>query len=254
MTDEEKEVLNEQDNNAQSNNNKQDNDNKKRRVIVSSICAILLLVIILLLILFGLKNCKGCASDIPNISSQKHDYNEEKLDDKFKAIVNAYRVGPGSSEPDNIVEVEAVSYIDNYSSGTYSLSITVLSESNKVYEYKAVDAYYPEDKSRYDNLISYLLLDDTPDELSLGDINTSYSCNEYKKIEETISTDKVCKYIITSNNSNTKKYIDGFYYLNNEYHIYQHQEYSGTDPFINKATQVVGPNDPLYGYYQYLNK
>ena len=110
--------------------------------------------------------------------------------------------------------------------------------------------YYPEDKSRFDNLISYLLLEDTPDIFTNGDLETTFSCDPFIPTIEAITTDKVYKYVISNNIVGTIKYIDGFYYENNQYYVYHHQEMADNNPFAKEPNQLVGLDDPLYGYYQ----
>ena len=143
-----------------------------------------------------------------------------------------------------------LSYIDDYDSGSFSLSISVLSETGRVYLYTADNVSYPEDKSKFDNLVSYLLLEDTPDIFD-GD---NFALETFNKTEEVISTDKVCKYVISSNISGTSSYLDGFYFENNNYYVYQNKEVTNDNPFGETATMVIEPSSTLYPYYQRLNK
>ena len=229
-------------------NNQQENKKKNIKKFLLIFFLFDLIVAIIFLLFLGIQRCSGPSSH--NSSNPSINYDVEKLDNKFKSIVNSYRLGPGGMSADNIVEVEAVTYIDNYDSGSFSLSITVLSESNKVYLYTANNVSYPEDKSKFDNLVSYLLLEDTPDIFD-GD---NFALETFNKTEEVISTDKVCKYVISSNISGTASYLDGFYFENNNYYVYQNKEVTNDNPFGEAATMVIEPSDPLYPYYQSLNK
>ena len=238
----------------------QNKENKKtlKTVIISVICTLLFIIILLLLVILGMKRCapnnSGASTSSEQPSGPKYDYDTVKLNDKFKAIVKGYMDGPGGMDPDNITEVKSVTYIDNYDDGNFSLNISVLSESNKLYVYKAHKAFYPEDKSGFDNLISYLLLDDTPNIFTEGDpLETEFSCNTFIPTTEVMTTDKQCRYVISNNIAGTIKYFDGFYFDNNQYHVYHHQEYNvDTNPFTKQADMVVGLDHPLYGYYQSL--
>ena len=254
----------EQDNkqNKQDQKEQKKEENKKtlKTVIISVICTLLFIIILLLLVILGLKRCapnnNGVSTSSEPSSGPKYDYDTVKLNDKFKAIVTSYMNGPGGMDPDNITEVKSVTYVDNYDDGNFSLNISVLSESNKLYVYKAYKAFYPEDKSGFDNLISYLLLDTTPNVFVDGDpLETEFSCNTFIPTTEVITTDKQCRYVISNNIAGTIKYFDGFYFDNNQYHVYHHQEYNvDTNPFTKQADMVVNLDHPLYGYYQSLLK
>ena len=229
-------------------NNQQDNKKKNVKKFLFIFFLFDLVVAIIFLLFLGIQRCSGPSSH--NSSNPSINYDVEKLDNKFKSIVNSYRLGPGGMASDNIIEVEAVTYTDNYDGGNFSLSITVLSETGRVYLYIANNVSYPEDKSRFGNLVSYLLLEDTPDIFD-GD---NFALETFNKTEEVISTDKVCKYVISSNISGTATYLDGFYFENNNYYVYQNKEVTNDDPFGEAATMVIEPSNPLYPYYQSLNK
>ena len=247
--------------NKQDQKEQKQEENKKalKTVIISVICTLLFIIILLLLVLLGLKKCanvpdNGASTSSEQPSGPKYDYDTVSLNDKFKAIVKGYMDGPGGMDPDNITEVKSVTYVDNYNDGNFSLNISVISESNKLYVYKAYKAFYPEDKSGFDNLISYLLLDTTPNVFVDGDpLETEFSCNTFIPTTEVITTDKQCRYVISNNIAGTIKYFDGFYFDNNQYHVYHHQEYNvDTNPFTKQADMVVSLDHPLYGYYQSL--
>ena len=239
---------------------KEENKKTLKTVISSIVCTLLFIIILLLLILLGLKKCAStnngglALSEAP--SGPKYNYDNVKLDDKFKKIVQTHLDGPGGI-PDTVSEVKIVTYTNNYDDGYFTLNITALSESNNLYLYNAIKVYYPDDKSSFDNLISYLLLDDTPDNIfTLGKASISeYNCYSFIPTSEVINTDKQCKYIISNSNSGLVKYFDGFYYENNQYNIYHHQEYIiDTNPFISQPDMVVNLEHPLYSYYQELSK
>ena len=200
----------EQENKKNTKEEKQE-ENKKtlKTVIISVICTFLFIIILLLLILLGLKKCARVPDNSGLSSSEqpsgpKYDYDTVSLNDKFKAIVKGYMDGPGGMDSDTITEVKAVTYTDNYDDGNFSLNISVLSESNKLYVYKAYKAFYPEDKSGFDNLISYLLLDTTPNVFVDGDpLETEFSCNTFIPTTEVMTTDKQCKYVISNNIAGT---------------------------------------------------
>ena len=250
--------LEQQEQKQESKEQKQE-ENKKtlKTIIISVICTLLFVVILLLFVILGLKRCaptnNGGNTSSEQPSGPKYDYDTTLLNDKFKAIVKGYMDGPGGMDPDNITEVKSVTYVDNYDDGNFSLNISVISESNKLYVYKVHKAFYPEDKSGFDNLISYLLLDSTPDVFVDGDLETEFGCNTFIPTTEVVTTDKQCRYVISNNTAGTIKYFDGFYFDNNQYHVYHHQEYDvATDPFTKQVDMVVNLDHPLYGYYQSL--
>ena len=234
----------------ENNNTNNQQENKKKNIKKFLIIFFLfdLVVALIFLLFLGIQRCSGPRSNPP--SNPPHNYDVEKLDNKFKNIVHSYRLGPGGMASDNIIEVEAVTYTDNYDSGNFSLSISVLSETGRVYLYTANNVSYPEDKSKFDNFVSYLLLEDTPDIFD-GD---NFALETFNKTEEVISTDKVCKYVISSNISGTASYLDGFYFENNNYYVYQNKEVTNDNPFGETATMVIEPSSPLCPYYQSLNK
>ena len=243
---------------------KEENKKTLKTVVTSVICTLLFVIILLLLILLGLKKCGARVPDIgddTSISSEppsgpKYDYDTNKLNDKFLAIVESYMNGPGGMDPDKPVAVKAVTYTDNYEAGNFSLNISVISTNNKLYIYKAYKAFYPNDKSNFDNLMSYLLLEDTPNIFTDGDpLETEFSCGTFNPTTEVITTDKECHYVISNDTGGTYKYFDGYYYQDNQYNVYHHHEYVvDTNPFIGQPDMVVDLDNPLYGYYQELSK
>ena len=255
--------LDKQDKQEQKEQKKEENKKTLKTVVTSVICTLLFIIILLLLILLGLKKCGASVPDIgddTSISSEppsgpKYDYDTNKLNDKFLKIVESYMNGPGGMDPDKPVAVKVVTYTDNYEAGNFSLNISVISTNNKLYLYKAYKAFYPNDKSNFDNLISYLLLEDTPNIFTDGDLETDFSCGMFNPTTEVITTDKECHYVISNDTGGTHKYFDGYYYQDNQYNVYHHQEYIvDTNPFTNQPDMVVDLDHPLYGYYQELSK
>lgn len=225
-------------------------DNKDLRkytlkiVITTVISTLLFIAALLLFVLFGLKNCSGGRCESSNQSSlvMKYDYDVVKLDNKFKAIVKSYREDVNGFSGDTLSEVKAVTYVDDYDNGKFSLSISVTNTTDKLYFYKLENCSYPSNKDSFNNLIEYLLLDDTPNIFLDGDA----SVGECTLVNETINTNKECKYVISSNGAN--KYVDGFCFENNKYYIYQH-ELMTSNPFEQSASEILDTNDCLYRYY-----
>ena len=144
MSDEE---LERQDKQEQKEEKKELGKRDLKIVITSIVCTLLFIIILLLLVLLGLKKCNNDNSNFSSSSgsssSIKYDYDTVSLNDKFKRIVKGYMDGPGGMDSDNITEVKAISYIDNYNDGYFSLNISAISENNKLYVYNANKAYYP---------------------------------------------------------------------------------------------------------------
>ena len=172
-------------------------ENKKalKTVVTSVICTLLFIIILLLLVLLGLKKCMGRVpdngGDLSSSSSEppsgpKYDYDTTSLNDKFKKIVQTHFDGPGGIV-DTVKEVKVVTYDDQYDDGYFSLDITVLTDSNNLYLYQAFKAYYPEDKSTFDNVISYLLLDTTSDIPSLPSVKILSEVVSSNKYDMTLS-------------------------------------------------------------------
>ena len=224
----------------------QDNDDKKKTlktVITTIICTLLFIIILLLLILLGLKKCARDNSGLPSSSepdsSIKYDYDVNKIDDVFKKIVENQLIVDGFDE-DPLKDVISVTYSDTTTS--FNLNIEVRSDT-KVYYYRLSNYPY----SGFDNFVPYLLSLDLNTKLSLDE--GSISLDTYLPTLETITTDKQCKYLISTNMSGTTKYFSGYYYQDNQYFIYQHQELT-SNPFSEISNQVINLDSPLYGYYR----
>lgn len=210
---------------------------------ISVFCTLLFIIILLLFVLFGLQKCssRSSGSSMGNSSSMKYNYDNEKIDNTFKSIVKNQLFVDGFDD-DTLTDVISVTYSDT--SASFNLNIEVRSDT-KVYYYRLSNYPY----SGFDNFVPYLLSLDLNTKLSLneGDI----SIDTYLPTSETITTDKQCKCLISSDMSATNKYFSGFYYQNNEYYIYQHIELT-SNPFSETPNQIIGLDSPLYGYFQKL--
>lgn len=218
----------------------QKEDKNKNKVVVPVI-TILLLIILILLILFGLKNCKGCSASPIDLSSSKIK-DEDDLDDKFKRMVNKEREFGGLIEEVN--KVIAITYKDNYPNN-FSINITAAS-NNYLYHYELNDYSYPINKSGYKDMVSYILSIDISNRLDGGILNTTIITNDK------IINDKEAKYIVSTNEMGSIKYLSGYYLKNNEYHIYNKKIINSEDPFNEVEDQLIKQNDQLYNYYQSL--
>lgn len=215
------------------------------KIVITSIVCTLLFIIILLLLLLGLKKCNkdnsGLSSSSGPYSSIKYDYDVDKIDGVFKKIVKNQLIVDGFDE-DPLKDVISVTYSDTTTS--FNLNIEVRSDT-KVYYYRLSNYPY----SGFDNFVPYLLSLDLNTKLSLNE--GSISLDTYLPTLETITTDKQCKYLISSNMSGTDKYFSGYYYQDNQYYIYQHQELT-SNPFNEASNQIINLDSPLFGYYHYL--
>ena len=118
-----------------------------------------------------------------------------------------------------------------------SANVTIV--NNALYAYHINNSSYPDDKSGYDNLISYLLLDNTPDIFD-GD----KSLDVLSISPDSIDTDITHNCIITQNDLGTVKYLVGVYY--------QNKELTTSHPFSMEADQIIRNGDSLFSYYQSL--
>ena len=239
----------------QQNKQEQKEDGKEKReqtlkvVITSSICTLLFIVILLLLVLLGLKKCQPVSNgDTSNSSSSSQPVDTERnnrITDVFKDIVNKQMQLDGF-DSDDIKNVVAVIYEDNYPT-QFGLNIIVNSET-KVYYYYASDVNYPEDKSGYDNFVSYLLMN-TSNHVLNGDITLSLS----DKTNEVINTSKTSYKAIISKSASNDKYLSGFYYENNNFFVYQKRLIvDSQEPFTGVGNQRIDNLSPLYDYYRDL--
>ena len=92
------------DNKQEANQDKIDNEKTLKTVLITIICTLLFIVVLLLLVLLGIKQCSRASNSSISSSEQssgpKYNYDNEKLDNKFKAIVKSYMDGPGCLDPD----------------------------------------------------------------------------------------------------------------------------------------------------------
>ena len=246
MTDEENKELEQIDKQEVKEEKKEQGKHDLKVVVTSIVCALLFIIILLLLVLLGLKKCNKDNSGLPSSggsldSSIKYDYDVNKIDDVFKKIVKNQLHVDGFDE-DPLKDVISVTYSDTTTS--FNLNIEVRSDT-KVYYYRLSNYPY----SGFDNFVPYLLSLDLDIKLSLNE--GTISLDTYLTTLETITTDNRCKYLISSNMSGTTKYFSGYYYQDNQYYIYQHQELT-SNPFNEASNQVINLDSPLYGYYQSL--
>ena len=68
-----------------------------------------------------------------------------------------------------------------------------------------------------------------------------------------ISTSKSNNHYAVGKNDLEEKYLSGYYYDDNGYHIYQKLLLDNTDPFTKQENQIINSNDLLYGYYKNIN-
>lgn len=224
---------------------KQENKEEKKSTLkrVLGILIILdLLLVIILLILFGLKSCKSNNSSTSSIeSSSSERYDSDELDGVFKKIVKTQMDDYGFDE-DSLLNVVAVSYVDNSSS--FDLTISVIS-STKVYIYKIENSGY----QGYDNFVSFLLVNNnnTP-------LNGVVSLNKLTISNDAVTTSKSNNHYAVGKNDLEEKYLSGYYYDENGYYIYQKLLLDNTDPFTKQESQIINSDDLLYSYYQRLIK
>ena len=224
-------------------------ENKKtiKVAIISIVCTLLLVAVILLIVIFGLKNCSNRNSNNSSdasISSSGQTYDYAKLDSAFKKIVSKQLLAD-SSTTDQLDDVLAVTYTDN--GGSFNLDISVRNTS-KVYYYHLSNSTY----TGYNNFVSYILDVDFDNVVGIPLDGDEVSVGFLSITADTITTDKVCRYAITEDGVGGTKYFDGFYFENNQYHVYQKKELVGSNPFGEPASKVIPSNDLLYGYYQSL--
>ena len=241
MTDEE---LEQQDKQEQKEEYQEERKKTLKTVITSVICTLLFVVILLLITILCLKNCSprnnnGDTSSSSSSEPEREDkYDNASLNDIFKEIVRVQALYDLEVN-ETFNDVLAVTY--EYTTTTFSLTIDVRTD-NKLYYYSISDVPYTGD-----DMFTYLLNDIS----TLPDNGPSVGYLEISSID-TITTDKACKYAISKNALGTVKYLSGFYFENNEFHIYQKKELGSNNPFNEEADQVVKTTDLLYGYYQSL--
>ena len=104
----------------------------------------------------------------------------------------------------------------------------------------------------YDNFVSYILEFDFDNKMGTPLDGDEVSINYFSISSDSISTDKECKYVITTNDLGTTKYLSGYYIDNHEYHVYLKKELIDNNPFDKATDKIITNSDYLYGYYQSL--
>ena len=247
MTDEE---LEQQDKQEQKEDNKEKRKQTLKVAITSSICTLLFIVILLLLILLGLKNCSKQSGDLTSNSSSSNeptwtDYDNPKLNDVFKKIVNEYIAFMDEEKP--LKDVMMVKYSLKEDT-KFDLSICVTSNTEEKFVY-----YYEVENKSYEGFTDpfTFLLDEHTDLF----LDATAHFETYKLLDATVNTDKnPNRYIIVSNLANTSKYFFGSYYDSGlyQYHIYDQVEYTdGINPF-NNDSEIITTDNLLFGYYHSL--
>lgn len=234
---------------------KQDNKEKHKQTIkiafISSICTLLLVIIVLLCVILGLKKCgrvsnNGVSSSNGEPSGSVYNFDNDKLDAVFKKIVSKQMIVDGF-DIDELTDVLVVTYTDN--SGSFDLGISIRSVSN-VYYYHLDNSTY----AGYDNFVSYILDFDFDNKAGRPLDGEEVSISSLSIVNETLTTDKVCKYAITENDMGSVNYLSGYYVDNNGYHVYLKKELTDNNPFDEQPDMVINNSDLLYGYYLKINK
>ena len=232
---------------------RQDNKEKRKQTFkvafISSVCTLLLIIIILLCVIFGLKKCTRVPNSGPSSSGSSsgpvYNFDNDRLDTVFKKIVYKQMLVDGF-DPAELTEVLGVTYTDN--SISFDLDISVRSISN-VYYYHLDNSIY----TGYDNFVSYILEFDFDNKVGRPLDGDEVSINYLSISNDSINTDKECKYVITTNDLGTTKYLSGYYIDNHEYHVYLKKELIDNNPFDETADKIITNSDYLYGYYQSIN-
>ena len=246
MTDEE---LDQQDKQEQKEESKEKRKQNLKIAITSSICTLLIIIILLLLILLGLKNCSKQSGDNTSSSSSSNEptwaeYDNPKLDDVFKKIVNEYIAF--MDEEKSLKGVMMVKYALKEDT-KFDLSICVTSNTEEKYVY-----YYEVENKSYAGFTDpfTFLLDEHTDLF----LDETAHFETYKELNTTVSSDKPNRYIVVSNLANTAKYFFGSYQdtAKYEFHIYDKVEYTdGVNPFNNDG-EIITTGNLLFGYYHSL--
>ena len=235
-----------------------------KTVVTSVICTLLFIITLLLLILLGLKKCAphgdiGDSSNNENTSSQYAEiYDNVTLNDVFKKIVSKH-LFINFDENKEMNNVIAVTYTDNYPN-KFDLSITASTE-DEVFFYTITNCVYQTNVDGYDNLVAYLLKQNTADHLVFmsdseeGDLDFYVDLSRANKTTaEVINTNKPNPHFATSMTPSSVKYISGYYYQDNNYYVYDRLEYTDqNNPLGNNDGTLVDDTSLLYGYYLRLS-
>ena len=214
-----------------------------KTVVISVICTLLFVILLLLLVILGLKKCQpqGNTSSNNDSSSEIYNYDKAKLDTVFRTIVSKHMKAEVFDD-DTLTDVLAVTYTDDGAS--FDLDISVRSTS-KIYYYHLDNSSY----TGYDNFVSYILDVDYESKVGIPLEGDEANLTFLPIVADTITTDKPCKYAITENYAGTAKYLSGFYYDDNGFHVYLKKELVSSSPFDEEADKVIGSSDILFGYY-----
>ncbi len=146
---------------------------------------------------------------------------------------------------EDLSQIIAVTYTDNYPN-SFDLDITAASENN-VYFYSASSVNYPNDKIGFDDWSSYLK------QINPGSLNGTVNLSKETISETEIETEKYGKWVVSTDGTN-EKHISGYYFENNEYHVYQKVAViENVDPFTSDAKQIFKSNkqEDAFGYAFY---
>ena len=248
MTDKE---LEQQDKQEQKEEHKEERKKTLKTVITSVICTLLFVVILLLLVILCLKNCSPRPNNNDSSSSSEPEptwteYDNPKLTNVFKEIVNTY-LDFNMGETKDLKDVMMVDYSDNKEETKFDLSICVTSNTEEKYVY-----YYEVENKSYAGFTDpFTFLLDEHTDLFLDEVA---HFETYKELNTTVSSDKPNRYIVVSNLANTAKYFFGSYQdtAKYEFHIYDKVEYTdGVNPFNNDG-EIITTGNLLFGYYHSL--
>lgn len=234
------EELEQQDKQDQSQEEKKSSSKK----VVSIFIGLDILLVIVVILLLCLKGCK-VDNNQSNTEPEIDMVRVNKITDVFKGIVKK-NIQYGGYTDDNLDRVMAITYTDNYPDN-FSLNISVTSET-KVYYCVVNDYPYEGNKEKYNDFLSYLLLDTTEYKPTKSDCEL----HPYSKTDDRVNTSKsVNKYVIGETSSEPKdNYLYGFYRENNEFYVYQDKLVEdGVDPFSSPSNQVIKSDSPLFDYY-----
>ena len=248
------EELEQQDNQEEKEVAKEGNKKSLKTIVISATCALLFIVILILLLLLGLKKCAPTTSTSSSNPSSGYTeiYDNKKLNNVFKEIVkNQRKIDTIDTDIISPKDVIAVTYIE--SDNKFNLDITISTEDNRVFFYKANNCAYKADVTGYNNLVAYILSNDEDQTLVFmgdGDI----SLEEENVTTEAISTNKPNGHFLTSVSPTSEKHTSGYYYQDNNYYVYNRLEYTDlNNPLGNDEGTLINENSLLYGYYLRLS-
>ena len=245
------EELEQQDKQEQKEECQEERKKTLKTVITSVICTLLFVVILLLLVILCLKNCSPRPNNNDSSSSSEPEptwteYDNPKLTNVFKEIVNTY-LDFNMGETKDLKDVMMVDYSDNKEETKFNLSICVTSNTEEKYVY-----YYEVENKSYAGFTDpFTFLLDEHTDLFLDEVA---HFETYKELNTTVSSDKPNRYIVVSNLANTAKYFFGSYQdaTNYQFHIYDKVEFNDSDNPLTTDGKVVDTSNLLYGYYRSL--